>query len=85
MKHIHAGKVRDLYELDGDIILVASDRVSVYDVTLPTAIPDKGALLTQLSAWWFRSSATSSRTTSSRPPTSPRSSAGTRCAASRWR
>lgn len=53
MKHVHAGKVRDLYELDGDIILVASDRVSVYDVTLPTRIPDKGALLTQLSAWWF--------------------------------
>ncbi|MGW4522905.1 phosphoribosylaminoimidazolesuccinocarboxamide synthase [Amycolatopsis sp. NPDC004378] len=54
MKHIHAGKVRDLYELDGgDILLVASDRVSVYDVSLPTPVPDKGALLNQLSAWWF--------------------------------
>ncbi|RZQ64764.1 phosphoribosylaminoimidazolesuccinocarboxamide synthase [Amycolatopsis suaedae] len=53
MKHVHAGKVRDLYETDGDILLVASDRVSVYDVVLPTPIPDKGALLTQLSAWWF--------------------------------
>jgi phosphoribosylaminoimidazole-succinocarboxamide synthase len=53
MKHIHAGKVRDVYQLDGDIILVASDRVSVYDVSLPTPIPDKGALLTQLSVWWF--------------------------------
>lgn len=54
MKHIHSGKVRDLYELDGgDILLVASDRVSVYDVSLPTPVPDKGALLTQLSAWWF--------------------------------
>lgn len=53
MKHIHAGKVRDLYE-DGDtLILVATDRVSVYDVSLPTPIPEKGALLTQLSAWWF--------------------------------
>ncbi|MBF6172090.1 phosphoribosylaminoimidazolesuccinocarboxamide synthase [Nocardia blacklockiae] len=53
MKHIHAGKVRDLYE-DGDsLILVASDRVSVYDVVLPTPIPDKGALLTGLSNWWF--------------------------------
>lgn len=53
MKHIHAGKVRDLYE-DGDsLILVASDRVSVYDVVLPTSIPDKGAMLTQLSNWWF--------------------------------
>ncbi|GAB3505415.1 phosphoribosylaminoimidazolesuccinocarboxamide synthase [Amycolatopsis cihanbeyliensis] len=53
MKHVHSGKVRDLYELDGDILLVASDRVSVYDVVLPTPIPDKGALLTQLSVWWF--------------------------------
>ncbi|HEX3781000.1 MAG TPA: phosphoribosylaminoimidazolesuccinocarboxamide synthase [Pseudonocardiaceae bacterium] len=53
MKHIHAGKVRDLYEDNGDILLVASDRVSVYDVSLPTPIPDKGALLTQLSVWWF--------------------------------
>ncbi|WP_167473158.1 phosphoribosylaminoimidazolesuccinocarboxamide synthase [Nocardia arthritidis] len=53
LKHVHAGKVRDLYE-DGDsLLLVASDRVSVYDVTLPTPIPEKGALLTQLSNWWF--------------------------------
>ncbi|MFI1913661.1 phosphoribosylaminoimidazolesuccinocarboxamide synthase [Nocardia sp. NPDC020380] len=53
MKHIHAGKVRDLYE-DGDsLILVASDRVSVFDVVLPTPIPGKGAMLTQLSNWWF--------------------------------
>lgn len=50
---MHSGKVRDVY-LDGDdLILVASDRVSVYDVVLPTPIPDKGALLTQLSLWWF--------------------------------
>ncbi|QWF78436.1 phosphoribosylaminoimidazolesuccinocarboxamide synthase [Amycolatopsis sp. CA-230715] len=53
MKHVHAGKVRDLYELDGDLLLVASDRVSVYDVPLPTPVPDKGILLTQLSIWWF--------------------------------
>lgn len=53
MEHIHAGKVRDLY-LDGDdILLVASDRISVYDVVLPTPVPGKGALLTQLSNWWF--------------------------------
>jgi len=53
VKHVHAGKVRDLYE-DGDtLLLVASDRVSVYDVVLPTPIPGKGALLTQLSNWWF--------------------------------
>jgi phosphoribosylaminoimidazole-succinocarboxamide synthase len=49
----YSGKVRDLY-VDGDeLILVASDRVSVYDVVLPTPIPDKGVLLTQLSLWWF--------------------------------
>ncbi|MFC5828974.1 phosphoribosylaminoimidazolesuccinocarboxamide synthase [Nonomuraea insulae] len=53
MKLIHSGKVRDVYEDRGDIILVASDRVSVYDVILPTPIPDKGAVLTQLSLWWF--------------------------------
>lgn len=54
MKHLHSGKVRDLYELPGgDLLLVASDRVSVYDVVLPTPVPQKGELLTQLSAWWF--------------------------------
>ncbi|WP_285585764.1 phosphoribosylaminoimidazolesuccinocarboxamide synthase [Herbidospora sp. NBRC 101105] len=53
VKLIHSGKVRDVYEDDGDIILVASDRVSVYDVILPTPIPDKGKVLTQLSLWWF--------------------------------
>lgn len=51
---LHSGKVRDVYEDKGDIVLVASDRVSVYDVILPTPIPDKGAVLTQLSLWWFR-------------------------------
>jgi phosphoribosylaminoimidazole-succinocarboxamide synthase len=53
MKLIHSGKVRDLYEDGDDLLLVATDRVSVYDVALPTPIPEKGALLTQLSAWWF--------------------------------
>ena len=54
MKLIHSGKVRDLYQLDGgDLLLVATDRVSVYDVSLPTPVPDKGKLLTALSAWWF--------------------------------
>jgi phosphoribosylaminoimidazole-succinocarboxamide synthase len=54
---LHSGKVRDVYldTSDGrdDLILVASDRISVYDVVLPTPIPDKGAILTQLSLWWF--------------------------------
>lgn len=53
VEHISAGKVRDLYSIDGDILLVASDRISLYDVVLPTPVPDKGALLTQLSVWWF--------------------------------
>jgi len=53
MKLLHTGKVREIYLDRGDIVLVASDRVSVYDVVLPTPIPDKGALLTQLSLWWF--------------------------------
>jgi phosphoribosylaminoimidazole-succinocarboxamide synthase len=52
VERIAAGKVRDLYSINGDILLVASDRVSVYDVVLPTSIPDKGALLTQMSVWW---------------------------------
>ena len=48
------GKVRDVYEVDADhLLLVASDRLSAYDVVLPTAIPDKGAVLTGLSVWWF--------------------------------
>ena len=50
---IRQGKVRDVYADGDDLILVASDRVSVYDVVLPTPIPDKGAILTQLSLWWF--------------------------------
>jgi len=50
---LHSGKVRDVYLDRGDVILVASDRVSVYDVVLPTPVPDKGKILTQLSLWWF--------------------------------
>ncbi|MGE3288204.1 MAG: phosphoribosylaminoimidazolesuccinocarboxamide synthase [Pseudonocardia sp.] len=57
MKLLHSGKVRDVY-LDGeDLILVASDRLSIYDVVLPTPVPDKGALLTALSLWWFERTA----------------------------
>jgi phosphoribosylaminoimidazole-succinocarboxamide synthase len=53
MELIHSGKVRDVYADGDDLVLVASDRVSVYDVVLPTLIPDKGKILTQLSLWWF--------------------------------
>jgi phosphoribosylaminoimidazole-succinocarboxamide synthase len=52
--HVGSGKVRELYALEGDrLLLVASDRLSTYDVVLPTAIPDKGRILTGLSAYWF--------------------------------
>ncbi|HKT01331.1 MAG TPA: phosphoribosylaminoimidazolesuccinocarboxamide synthase [Rugosimonospora sp.] len=53
MELLHSGKIRDVYADGADIVLVASDRVSVYDVVLPTPIPDKGKILTQLSLWWF--------------------------------
>ena len=49
----YSGKVRDLYADGDDLILFASDRVSIYDVVLPTPIRDKGKILTQLSLWWF--------------------------------
>jgi phosphoribosylaminoimidazole-succinocarboxamide synthase len=53
-RHIHSGKVRDLYDAgDGLLLMVASDRISAYDYILPSVIPDKGAILTQLSLWWF--------------------------------
>jgi phosphoribosylaminoimidazole-succinocarboxamide synthase len=51
---VYSGKVRDLYRgPDGALLFVASDRISAYDWVLPTTIPDKGAILTQLSLWWF--------------------------------
>ncbi len=53
MKLLHSGKVRDVYADGADLVLVASDRLSIYDVVLPTPVPDKGAVLTQLSLWWF--------------------------------
>ena len=82
-----SGKVRELYALDDDrLLLVASDRISTYDVVLPTLIPDKGRVLTGLSVFWF------TRTRARRPeplrsrfaPTAGRSSAsGSRCSRSR--
>ncbi|OKJ61217.1 phosphoribosylaminoimidazole-succinocarboxamide synthase [Streptomyces sp. CB02009] len=54
LTHLHTGKVRDLYRNeDGNLVMVASDRMSAYDWVLPTEIPDKGRVLTQLSLWWF--------------------------------
>jgi phosphoribosylaminoimidazole-succinocarboxamide synthase len=56
--HLHSGKVRDLYRLEtgayaGKLLMVASDRISAYDHVLETTIPDKGAILTRMSLWWF--------------------------------
>lgn len=54
MRHLYSGKVRELYETeDGVLLLVATDRISAFDHVLPTEIPDKGKILTQLSLWWF--------------------------------
>lgn len=52
--HVHTGKVRDLWTTpDGQLLVVATDRISAFDWILPTVIPDKGAILTSLSMWWF--------------------------------
>ena len=50
---LYSGKVRELYGLDDKILMVATDRISAFDHILPTAIPDKGKVLTQISAFWF--------------------------------
>jgi phosphoribosylaminoimidazole-succinocarboxamide synthase len=57
-RHLHSGKVRDLYELTegphaGKLLMVASDRLSIFDFVLETTIPDKGEILTRTSLWWF--------------------------------
>ncbi|GAA5143093.1 phosphoribosylaminoimidazolesuccinocarboxamide synthase [Nocardioides marinquilinus] len=57
-RHVHSGKVRDLYELtsgphEGRLLMVASDRISIFDHVLGTTIPDKGEILTRMSLWWF--------------------------------
>ncbi|WP_457622988.1 phosphoribosylaminoimidazolesuccinocarboxamide synthase [Nocardioides secundeburneus] len=56
--HLHSGKVRDLYELTtgphrGHLLMVASDRISIFDFVLDSTIPDKGEILTRMSLWWF--------------------------------
>ena len=57
-RHLHSGKVRDLYELTegpyaGQLLMVASDRISAFDYVLDSTIPDKGEILTRMSLWWF--------------------------------
>jgi phosphoribosylaminoimidazole-succinocarboxamide synthase len=54
LTHLYSGKVRELYRMaDGRLLFVATDRISAFDHILPTLIPDKGRILTQLSLWWF--------------------------------
>src|SRR5579871_2269448 len=54
LEHVASGKVREIYSIDDDtLLLVASDRISTFDVVLPTEIPDKGRVLTGLSGYWF--------------------------------
>ncbi|HMC12572.1 MAG TPA: phosphoribosylaminoimidazolesuccinocarboxamide synthase, partial [Pirellulaceae bacterium] len=50
---VRRGKVRDVYDLGDKLLLVATDRISAFDWVMPTGIPDKGRILTQLSAFWF--------------------------------
>lgn len=53
LKPLRSGKVRDVYEAGGNLVIVASDRISAFDCILPTPIPDKGKILTTLSVFWF--------------------------------
>jgi phosphoribosylaminoimidazole-succinocarboxamide synthase len=54
LRFISRGKVRDLYEVNDSLLIVATDRISAFDVIMPNSIPGKGKILTQLSAFWFR-------------------------------
>ena len=70
---VRSGKVRDLYRVDDDrLLLVASDRISAFDVVLPTPIPDKGRVLTGLSRFWFAQTADDrAQPPARRPPRRP--------------
>ena len=55
LRRLRRGKVRDVYEVDGQrLLLVTTDRISAFDVVMDEPIPYKGAVLTQLTAWWLR-------------------------------
>ncbi|NTU60624.1 MAG: phosphoribosylaminoimidazolesuccinocarboxamide synthase, partial [Deltaproteobacteria bacterium] len=54
LKLVSRGKVRDIYDLGDSLLIVTTDRLSAFDVVLPSPIPGKGEVLTQLSAHWFR-------------------------------
>ena len=55
LKKIYQGKVRDVYEVDRDhLLIISTDRVSVFDIILPTPIPEKGIILNNVSNFWFK-------------------------------
>ncbi len=54
IKLLFRGKVRDIYKVEGGLLMVATDRISAFDVVMPNPIPDKGKILTLMSLWWFR-------------------------------
>src|SRR5436190_20726789 len=55
LRHLRRGKVREVYEVDPTrLLIVATDRVSAFDVVMNEAVPHKGAVLTQMTAWWLR-------------------------------
>jgi phosphoribosylaminoimidazole-succinocarboxamide synthase len=54
LKKVSQGKVRDIYDLGGHLLIVTTDRISAFDVVLPDPIPRKGFVLNQISAWWFQ-------------------------------
>jgi phosphoribosylaminoimidazole-succinocarboxamide synthase len=64
---IASGKVREIFDLGDALLLVATDRLSAFDVILPDGIPGKGIILTQMSNWWFEQTAASSEPPAARP------------------
>ena len=78
-----SGKVREMYVVEDDLLMVASDRISAYDVVLPTPIPDKGRVLTQMSVFWFETTGHICPTTIS-PRTRPPRLQGGRCGCGGW-
>ena len=53
-KKVSTGKVRENFDLGDELLIVATDRISAFDVIMPNGVPGKGELLTQISLWWFK-------------------------------
>ena len=80
-----SGKVREIYEWEDDLLMVASDRISIYDVVMPTPIPDKGKVLNRMSEFWFGLTERHRPQPLSSPTTCPRRSPTGRCGCGGWR